>query len=104
MVSDPSITISVDDVFTKAPPLSRLLLMADLTPEETERVNQLPHEEALALLDMLSNRYGIVLKAAGAPMTEADRHRLEVGHALAFGCCRSRCLTDSVQSLGSDAQ
>jgi hypothetical protein len=72
--------------------------MAELTPEETERVNQLPHEEALALLDVLSNRYGIVLKAAGAPMTESDRHRLEVGHPLAFGCCRSSVLATSVES------
>jgi hypothetical protein len=87
-VSDASISLSVDDDFPWLAPLSRLLLMAELTPEETEAFDQLPQEEALALLDLLVNRYGITLKRSGAPMTEADRHQLDVGHRLAFGCCR----------------
>ena len=63
--------------------------MAELSQEETEAFDQLPAEDALALLDLLTSRYGITLKRSGAPMTESDRHRLSTGHPLMYGCCRA---------------
>jgi hypothetical protein len=93
-----TISLSVDDDLPSSSALGRLHLMAELSQAETEAFQQLPQEEALALLDLLVNRYGIVLKAAGAPMTEAERHRLDVGHPLAFGCCRSDVLVTSGES------
>lgn len=90
MTSDSVITISLDDVRTYASRLCRLDLMAELSRDESEQLDQMPQHEVLALLDLLTTRYGITLKRSSDCMTERDRHHLEVGHPLSYGCCRAR--------------
>lgn len=52
--------------------------------------DQLPREENLVRLYELQNAIAqrCASRAGRDAVTEAERHRQEFGHVLAFGCCR----------------
>jgi hypothetical protein len=56
---------------------------------ENPAYDQLPREETLVRLLELGQRFGLRRASTLGPACEAERHALEHGHALAFGCCRA---------------
>ena len=57
-------------------------------PVDNLQNDQLPREETLVRLLELGARYGLTTAVELGARTEAQRHLLEHGHVLAFGCCR----------------
>jgi hypothetical protein len=47
-----------------------------------------PDPETLALLRDLCQRFGMVRASGISARSVSERHALEHGHALRFGCCR----------------
>ena len=57
-----------------------------------DEYQELPRQEALVRLYELRDRLDKAIASRGVlnPRSEAERHRQEHGHTLAFGCCASQ--------------
>lgn len=55
---------------------------------ENVELDLLPREETLVRLYELRDRFGLVAASQLGARSEAERHLLDTGHRLAFGCCR----------------
>lgn len=60
-----------------------------------------PDPETLVKLYLLRDRYGLVSASKLMPVSESDRHRLETGHRLAYGCCSEA--SESSSNLATSA-